>query len=125
HIFVWKDAIPALAPNSLRVHTGDENEAYRETFSDHFAVTVDVLIAPDNGATLNDALAITDSEERAMVLGGLADEVRDRTEAGEQPEDIDQEPIVVNAEVFNDDFERILAPRVSGDGAADDDAGGQ
>lgn len=129
HIFAWKGAAPAMAPGSFRVHTvpdsDEENDAYRETFSDHFPVTVDVLVASDNDATLNEALAIDDGDERAMVLGQLADEIRDRIEPDDQPEDIDEEPIVVSAEVYDSDFERVLAPRISGNGAADGDLGDQ
>jgi hypothetical protein len=127
HIFAWKDATPSIASGSFTVHTvpntDEENVAYRETFSDHFPVTVDVLIGPDQDMTLNAALAVGDSNERAMLLGQLADEIRERIEPKDDVEDIDEEPIVVTAEVYDDDFERILAPRVDASGAADDSPG--
>jgi hypothetical protein len=119
HLFAWKDAIPAIVPNSFQVHvvpdTDEENDAYRATYSDHFPVTIDVHVTSDADATLNEALAIDNGDERAAVLGQLAEEIRERIEPGDQSEDVDDEPIVVKAEVIDGDFEKILAPRVEGD----------
>lgn len=115
HIFASSQAISSIAPDSFKVHTvpntDEENDAYRKTFSDHFPVTVDLVAAPDEDVTLDEALAITDDSERAVRLGALSDEIRERIELSELSEDKDNEPIVVKAEVYDDNFDRILAPR--------------
>lgn len=117
HIFASSQATSSIAPDSFKVHTvpdtDDDNDAYRKTFSDHFPVTVDLIVASDEDVTLDEALAIHDDSERAARLGGLADEIRERIEFGELSEDEDNEPIVVKADVYDDNFDRILAPRAN------------
>jgi hypothetical protein len=113
----------SMVHGSFEVHTVPQPErfAYRRTFSDHFPVTLKVRIESDTDMSLEETLAIEDDVERANRLATLTEEIRTRISSAAEsvPEDDeDNEPIVVEAEIIDDGFERILAPHRAADSPA-------
>jgi hypothetical protein len=125
HVFGSKRFIQdSLVSGSFAVHTVPPSEryAYRKTFSDHFPVTVDVRVESDTDFSLEETLAIENDVDRANRLSNLTEEIRARLSPAAEsvPEDDeDNEPIVVEAEIIDDGFERILAPHRPADGVRD------
>lgn len=117
HIFASKGARDAMVPDSFRVHnvqnTQAANAAYRKVFSDHFPVTVDVKIQADNDESLQQVLAMNDAQRRGEMLASRTEELQEFIPDETLPDDEDTEPITVQAEIIDGDFERVLAPRAA------------
>lgn len=113
HIFATGKVIHhTMIPDSFRVHTVPDGEraAYRETFSDHFPVTVDLRIQSDDDQTFDEVLALRDATERGARLAAMADDLRSLADIP-AADDEDNAPPQVEFDLIESDFERFLAPQ--------------
>lgn len=122
HLFATKELVDnSIVADSFKVHTVSESERdeYRFAMSDHFPVTVDIKGGIDSDFTIAEALATTDRALRSQRMEPLQEEAFARAAAAtagtrELSEDEDAQPIKIDADIRDKEFEEILAPSRAG-----------